>query len=94
MSGPGFTVTTRKIAARASGAPTGCAIPLVALNVTGAVLESDAIVVILAGPEESPSSETCGILGRVYKDQWGNATKSGNALLAKGYLDKAIKMYL
>ena len=44
--------------------------------------------------ERGPSSETCGILGRVYKDQWEDATKSGNALLAKGYLDKAIKMYL
>jgi tetratricopeptide (TPR) repeat protein len=44
--------------------------------------------------ERGPSSETCGILGRVYKDQWEDATKSGNAFLAKGYLDKAIKMYL
>src|SRR6516164_6208940 len=44
--------------------------------------------------ERGPSSETCGILGRVYKDQWEDASKSGNALLAAGYLDKAIKMYL
>ena len=44
--------------------------------------------------ERGPSSETCGILGRVYKDQWEDAAKSGNAFLAKGYLDKAIKMYL
>ena len=44
--------------------------------------------------ERGPSSETCGILGRVYKDQWEDATKSGNTLLARGYLDKAIKMYL
>jgi len=44
--------------------------------------------------ERGPSSETCGILGRVYKDQWEDAAKSGNTLLAKGYLDKAIKMYL
>jgi tetratricopeptide (TPR) repeat protein len=44
--------------------------------------------------ERGPSSETCGILGRVYKDHWEDATKSGNAFLAKGYLDKAIKMYL
>ena len=33
--------------------------------------------------ERGPSSETCGILGRVYKDQWEDATKSGNAFLAK-----------
>jgi tetratricopeptide (TPR) repeat protein len=44
--------------------------------------------------DRGPSSETCGILGRVYKDQWDDATKSGNAFLARGYLDKAIKMYL
>jgi tetratricopeptide (TPR) repeat protein len=44
--------------------------------------------------ERGPSSETCGILGRVYKDQWEDATKAENALLANGYLDKAIKMYL
>lgn len=44
--------------------------------------------------ERGSSSETCGILGRVYKDQWEDATKAGNAFLAKGYLDKAIKIYL
>lgn len=44
--------------------------------------------------ERGPSSETCGILGRVYKDQWEDAVKSGNALLARGFLEKAIKMYL
>ena len=44
--------------------------------------------------ERGPSSETCGILGRVYKDQWEDATDSGNAFLANGYLEKAIKMYL
>ena len=44
--------------------------------------------------ERGPSSETCGILGRVYKDQWEDASKSGNTFPAAGYLDKAIKMYL
>jgi tetratricopeptide (TPR) repeat protein len=44
--------------------------------------------------ERGPSSETCGILGRVYKDQWEEASKSGSAFLANGYLDKAIKTYL
>jgi tetratricopeptide (TPR) repeat protein len=44
--------------------------------------------------ERGPSSETCGILGRVYKDQWEDALKSGNSFLASGYLDKAIKLYL
>jgi hypothetical protein len=44
--------------------------------------------------ERGPSSETCGILGRVYKDQWEDAAKSGNAFLAQGYLNKAISIYL
>jgi tetratricopeptide (TPR) repeat protein len=44
--------------------------------------------------ERGPSSETCGILGRAYKDQWEDASKSGNTFLANGYLDKAIDMYL
>jgi tetratricopeptide (TPR) repeat protein len=41
-----------------------------------------------------PSSETCGILGRVYKDRWEAALKSGENLLARGLLDKAIEAYL
>lgn len=41
-----------------------------------------------------PSSETCGILGRVYKDQWEAAVKQGDHLLARGLLDKAINAYL
>jgi tetratricopeptide (TPR) repeat protein len=38
------------------------------------------------------SSETCGILGRVYKDLWGE--HKSNDMLSKGYLNKAIKTYL
>jgi tetratricopeptide (TPR) repeat protein len=41
-----------------------------------------------------PSSETCGILGRVYKDRWETAWKSGDTLLARGLLEKAIATYL
>ncbi|MEK6301017.1 MAG: TRAFs-binding domain-containing protein [Acidobacteriota bacterium] len=41
-----------------------------------------------------PSSETCGILGRVYKDRWEAASKAGENLLARGLLDKAIEAYL
>jgi tetratricopeptide (TPR) repeat protein len=40
------------------------------------------------------SSETAGLLGRVYKDRWEAATKSGQHLLARGLLDKAIDAYL
>lgn len=41
-----------------------------------------------------PSSETYGILGRVYKDRWEEATNAGNSLLARGLLVKAIEAYL
>jgi len=41
-----------------------------------------------------PSSETCGILGRVYKDRWEEALKNGDMLLARGFLEKAIATYL
>jgi tetratricopeptide (TPR) repeat protein len=44
--------------------------------------------------ERGPSSETCGLLGRVYKDQWEEAVKAGRQILADGYLEKAIDMYL
>jgi len=41
-----------------------------------------------------PSSETCGILGRVYKDRWDTARKAGEHALARGLLNKAIEAYL
>jgi tetratricopeptide (TPR) repeat protein len=41
-----------------------------------------------------PSSETYGILGRVYKDRWEAALKQGEQFLARGLLDKAIEAYL
>lgn len=41
-----------------------------------------------------PSSETYGILGRVYKDRWEAAAKQGEEFLARGLLDKAIEAYL
>jgi hypothetical protein len=44
--------------------------------------------------QRGPSSETYGILGRVYKDRWSEAVKSGQAMLARGMLDKAIAAYL
>lgn len=40
------------------------------------------------------SSETLGILGRVYKDRWEAAVKGGQKLLARSLLDKAIDTYL
>ena len=44
--------------------------------------------------ERGPSSETYGILGRVYKDRWESATKAGDSFLARGLLEKAIDAYL
>jgi tetratricopeptide (TPR) repeat protein len=41
-----------------------------------------------------PSSETYGILGRVYKDRWEEAQKRGSRVIARGLLDKAISTYL
>lgn len=41
-----------------------------------------------------PSSETYGILGRVYKDRWEAATKAGSDKLARGLLDQAIEAYV
>ncbi|HEX6526157.1 MAG TPA: TRAFs-binding domain-containing protein [Streptosporangiaceae bacterium] len=44
--------------------------------------------------EQGPGSETYGILGRVYKDQWDDAKQAGETFLADGLLDKAIGAYL
>jgi hypothetical protein len=44
--------------------------------------------------KRGPSSETYGILGRVYKDRWEAAAKGGQEFLARGLLDKAISAYL
>jgi tetratricopeptide (TPR) repeat protein len=44
--------------------------------------------------EFGPSSETNGLLGRIYKDRWDAARKQGSALLARGLLGRAIETYL
>ncbi|MGH9278474.1 MAG: TRAFs-binding domain-containing protein [Acidimicrobiales bacterium] len=44
--------------------------------------------------KRGPSSETCAILGRVFKDQWSEAVAEGKDALAKGYLDQAVTTYL
>ena len=43
--------------------------------------------------DHGPSSETYGLLGRVYKDQWDAALRNGDEILAKGLLEKAIDAY-
>jgi hypothetical protein len=44
--------------------------------------------------EYGRSSETCGLIGRIYKDQWTEAKEKGNVYLAAGHLEKAINAYL
>ncbi|MCK1338627.1 DUF4071 domain-containing protein [Bradyrhizobium sp. 38] len=44
--------------------------------------------------ENGPSSETNGLLGRVYKDRWEGADRKGRQAEARGYLRKAIQTYL
>ena len=44
--------------------------------------------------QRGPSSETYGILGRVYKDRWHTAYKAGHTILADGLIRKAIDAYL
>ena len=41
-----------------------------------------------------PSSETYGLLGRVYKDRWEKASKAGQGSMVKVYLSKAVDAYL
>lgn len=42
--------------------------------------------------DHGPSSETLGLLGRVYKDRW-EAERGGSVLRATGHLDRAIDAY-
>jgi tetratricopeptide (TPR) repeat protein len=64
-----------------------------ALNRAGRAEEAERVLLDLIS-RRGPSSETYGILGRVYKDRWEAAAKSGSGLLAQGLLDKAIDAYL
>jgi hypothetical protein len=64
-----------------------------ALNRAGRGEEAERIVLNLIA-RRGPSSESYGILGRVYKDRWEAALKAGDRFLARGVLDKAIDAYL
>jgi hypothetical protein len=64
-----------------------------ALNRAGRGEEAERIVLDLIA-RRGPSSESYGILGRVYKDRWEAALKAGDGFLARGVLDKAIDAYL
>jgi hypothetical protein len=64
-----------------------------ALNRAGQGEEAEAALLKLIA-ERGASSETCGILGRVYKDRWESAVQRSETVLACGLLEKAIGAYL
>lgn len=64
-----------------------------ALNRDGKGEEAEQILNELL-EKHGPSSETLGILGRVYKDRWESMVENGDALDAQPVLDTAIDTYL
>ena len=64
-----------------------------ALNRLGRRREAEEILVGVID-QHGPSSETNGLLGRIYKDQYSEAEMAGNQLAARGHLKKAIAAYL
>jgi len=64
-----------------------------ALNRLGRRADAERVLTELID-ERGPSSETQGILGRVYKDQWDDAVAAGNEIEARGHLGRAIETYL
>jgi hypothetical protein len=63
-----------------------------ALNRAGRGEEAERVLLDLIATR-GPSSETYGLLGRVYKDRWESAKKAGQAAKAGGLLQKAIDAY-
>lgn len=64
-----------------------------ALNRAGKGDEAEAVLQRLLN-KRGASSETYGILGRVYKDRWEKEVNAGNKISARGFLEKAIDTYL
>jgi hypothetical protein len=64
-----------------------------ALNRAGRGDEGETVLLELL-KARGPSSETYGILGRIYKDRWEAALAKGSKIEAKGLLQKAIDAYL
>ena len=64
-----------------------------ALNRAGRSEDAERVLLELID-RRGPSSETYGILGRVYKDRWETAQKAGHTFLAEGLIQKAIDAYL
>lgn len=64
-----------------------------ALNRAGRGEEAEKVLTDLL-ERRGPSSETYGLLGRVYKDRWEAATQRGDLALAEGVLEQTIEAYL
>lgn len=64
-----------------------------ALNRLGRADEAERVLQEIIATR-GPSSETNGLLGRVYKDRWAAASRAGQAAEAEGWLGKAIATYL
>ena len=64
-----------------------------ALNRAGRGDEAERVLLDVL-QKQGPSSETYGILGRVYKDRWEAALEVGDRFRARGLLSKAIAAYL
>jgi tetratricopeptide (TPR) repeat protein len=63
-----------------------------ALNRSGQGEDAEQVLLKLI-KTRGPSSETYGILGRVYKDRWEEAVRAGKKFEARGLLEKAIDAY-
>ncbi|MDQ3806049.1 MAG: DUF4071 domain-containing protein, partial [Acidobacteriota bacterium] len=48
----------------------------------------------LIAEQKGGSSETFGILGRVYKDMWAEASRAGDEAVAAGHLERAVGAYV
>lgn len=64
-----------------------------ALNRVGRSDEAEHVLLDLI-KRRGPSSETCALLGRVYKDRWEAAAQAGGGSPAVDLLDRAIAAYL
>lgn len=64
-----------------------------ALNRAGRGEDAEKVLLDLLSSRGS-SSETFGILGRVYKDRWEKAVQNNEKLLSRSLLEKAIETYL
>ena len=43
--------------------------------------------------QQGPSSETCGLMGRIHKDNWAEALKRDETFVASGHLEASIEAY-